>query len=496
MHFQSVCEDSSGTIIDCPLGYNINVTYANYGRLPIVNNTLCPVHQTDINCVSPYASDVVKSQCNGKRTCTLQANNSLFENPCQGVKKTLDVLYECEIGKFFFTSTSLSTLVKSLGIELSDNDKRLPYLYWTPKLHISPVKHCFIAGSSNCTTKKFSSLLTKILTVIMTGLEKYCGIKTSHTRVNNMWILKNSTNLLSSLSHLGVHRATSIQTIDFSTLHISSPHDLLKFRMNSIMNNAFKYKNGAPRYTHMKVGRNKSYFTSDPLSGDNIYTASDICKIIEFLVDNIYVRFGGQLFRQMIGIPMGTNCAPLLADLFLYSYESEFLDKLVKEGKRKLARKFDLSYCYIDDLISFNNKIFKEFISDIYPKELTISETTESTSVASYLGLLFIRDKSNNITTKLYGKHDTFGFHVVNFPFMSSNIPSASAYGVYASQLIRYARCCSNYSDLLLRHRALVTRLLSQGHKVNRLSNTFKKFYGRHMDLVRQYKKKCLPNVC
>ena len=92
--------------------------------------------------------------------------------------------------------------------------------------------------------------------------------------------------------------------------------------------------------------------------------------------------FGGQLFLQMVGIPMGTNCAPLLVDLFLYSYEKEFLDKFIKEGKRKL------SYRYIDDLISFNNIRFKDFISDIYPKELTISETTEPTSVASYLDLL------------------------------------------------------------------------------------------------------------
>ena len=181
---------------------------------------------------------------------------------------------------------------------------------------------------------------------------------------------------------------------------------------------------------------------------------------------------------------LGKNCAPLLADLFLCSYENEFLDELIKEGKRKLTRKFNLSYCYIDDLISFNNIGFKEFISDIYPKELTISETTESTSAASYLDLLFTRDKSNNITTKLYDKCDAFGFHIVNFPFMSSNIPSAPAYGVYASQLIRYARRCSNYSDFLLRHRALVTRLLSQGYKVDRLSNTCKKFYGRYIDLV------------
>ena len=152
--------------------------------------------------------------------------------------------------------------------------------------------------------------------------------------------------------------------------------------------------------------------------------------MIEFLVDNIYVRFGGQLFQQMVGIPIGTNCAPLLANLFLYSYENEFLDKLTKEGKRKIARKLNLSYHYTDDLISFNNKRFKEFISDIYSKELTISETTESTSIAFYLDLLIIRGNSNNLTTKLDDKRNTFGFHIVNFPFMSSNIPSALAYGV------------------------------------------------------------------
>ena len=114
--------------------------------------------------------------------------------------------------------------------------------YIGTKLHKSPVKHRFIAGSSKCTTKELSSLLTKILTVIKTGLEKYCSIKTSHTGVNNMWILKNSTNLPSSLVHLGVRKATSIQTFDFSTLYTSIPHNLLKSRMNNIINNDFKHK--------------------------------------------------------------------------------------------------------------------------------------------------------------------------------------------------------------------------------------------------------------
>ena len=86
-----------------------------------------------------------------------------------------------------------NTFMKSLGIELSDDDKRLPYLHWTHKLDESQaVKYHFSAGSSKCTTKQLSSLLTKILTVIKTVPEKYCSIKTSHTGVNIMWTLKHS----------------------------------------------------------------------------------------------------------------------------------------------------------------------------------------------------------------------------------------------------------------------------------------------------------------
>ena len=83
--------------------------------------------------------------------------------------------------------------------------------------------------------------------------------------------------------------------------------------------------------------------------------------MVEFLIDNIFVKFGGCRFRQVIGIPMGTNCAPLLADHFLYSYESEFLDNTIRGGHRKLARSFNPCYRYIDDLIVFNNKKFGDY---------------------------------------------------------------------------------------------------------------------------------------
>ena len=151
-----------------------------------------------------------------------------------------------------------------------------------------------------------------------------------------MWILKNSTNLLSSLGHFGVHRATSIQKFDFSTLYTSIPHDLLKSRMNSIINNAFKHKNGTTRYKHIKVCRNKSYFTSDPLNGENKYTANDICKLIEVLVNNIYVRFGGQLFRQMVGIPMRTTVPHYWLTCFIIPMKMSFEINSLRKAKESL----------------------------------------------------------------------------------------------------------------------------------------------------------------
>ena len=221
----------------------------------------------------------------------------------------------------------------------------------------------------------------------------------------------------------------------------------------------------------------------------NMFTADSICEMIEFLIDNIFVQFGGHLFHQVIGIPMGTNCAPLLADLFLYSYENEFLDNMIRSGHRRLARSFNLCYRYIDDLIVFNNKKFLDYLKEIYPSQLTVEKANKSDHLADYLDLTFIIDSGGKLSTRLYDKRDDFDFHIVNFPFLSSNIPSGPSYGVYISQLIRYARCCSHYDDFRYRHKCLVDRLLSQGYKASRLEKSFKKFYGRYQDLIEKYQR-------
>ena len=86
----------------------------------------------------------------------------------------------------------------------------------------------------------------------------------------------------------------------------------------------------------------------------------------------MYVTCGDSLFRQKIGIPMGTDCAPFLANLFLFSYENEWMMKMKKENPQ-LARKFNHSSRYIDDLLTLNNDgLMKQYMNDIYPDELDL----------------------------------------------------------------------------------------------------------------------------
>ena len=122
----------------------------------------------------------------------------------------------------------------------------------------------------------------------------------------------------------------------------------------------------------------------------------------------------------------------------------------------------------------------------MYPPELEIKDTTESNTSASYLDLLLSIGRDGQLRTSLYDKRDDFNFHITNFPFLSSNIPSSPAYGVFISQLIRYARACSSYECFILRAMRISNQLLGQGYVKERLKSSLRKLYGRYGDLTKQ----------
>ena len=105
----------------------------------------------------------------------------------------------------------------------------------------------------------------------------------------------------------------------------------------------------------------------------------------------------------------------------------------------------------------------------------------------SYLDLLLSIESDGQLRTSLYDKRDDFNFHITNFPSLSSNIPSSQAYGVFISQLIRYAGACSSNECFILRATRLSSKLLGQGYVTERLKSSLRKFYGRYGDLIKHY---------
>ena len=141
--------------------------------------------------------------------------------------------------------------------------------------------------------------------------------------------------------------------------------------------------------------------------------------------------------------PLGLTSQTLFVIVSFYSYEAEFLQRLVHDKKKSFVVTFNSTFRYIDDVLSINNSNFHSYVDSIYPGELEIKDTTESVSSVSYLDVLLEKDLNGILTTKLYDKRDDFNFSIVNFTYLCSNIPSSPAYGVFVSQLIRYARACS-----------------------------------------------------
>ena len=130
-------------------------------------------------------------------------------------------------------------------------------------------------------------------------------------------------------------------------------------------------------------------------------------------MDNIYIRFGTKLYRQIVGIPMGTNCAPLVADLFLFCYERDFMKKLSSDYQADVIKAFNLTSRYLDDLLNIDNPYFEGMVNQIYPPELQLYTANTSDTEAPFLDL-HLSISNGFVSSKIYDKRDDFDFDIVN----------------------------------------------------------------------------------
>ena len=175
---------------------------------------------------------------------------------------------------------------------------------------------------------------------------KYCEKVYERSGKNLIWSIKNSGEILDKLKARDFY-ATNLSTYDFSTLYTTLPHKLIKDKLMILLKEPSREKANLTMHVmtemHFLLQKNPKKY--------HAWSCQNVCDALTFLLDNIFIRFGTNLYRQVVGIPMGTNCAPLVADLFLFCYERDLMMSLSGDKQADVIDAFNTTSRYLDDIL-------------------------------------------------------------------------------------------------------------------------------------------------
>jgi hypothetical protein len=217
------------------------------------------------------------------------------------------------------------------------------------------------------------------------------------------------------------------------------------------------------------------------------FTLRELKVAVAWLIENTLLVNGGVVKRQVVGVPMGTNCAPPLVNLYLYSYECEYIDRLVSTAPAAVAQAFHMTFRLIDDVLSVDNPYFSEAITKsyesggMYPAALKLNDTTISATEVNFLGMSIRDIGPQQLCLDVFDKRREFNFLVCRYPQRRSLIPTSIAYGVFVGLLHRYYRICSQFSGFCENAALLARTLVSQGWQSSRLRSVFYSFLSTRM---------------
>ena len=169
--------------------------------------------------------------------------------------------------------------------------------------------------------------------------------------------------------------ASGLSTYDFSTLYTTLPHNLIKVKLTELIEQKFNREGSL----YLACNDTNAFFTSEQPKRYKLWSCQKTCDALHHLLDNIFIRFGSKLYRQIVGIPMGTNCASLVADLFMLSLSDNNQTDII-EALNSTSR------C-LDDLLNIDNPYFEQMVGQIYPTELQLNKANYSDSEAPFLDL-------------------------------------------------------------------------------------------------------------
>ena len=191
-----------------------------------------------------------------------------------------------------------------------------------------------------------------------------------------------------------------------SILH--SPIILSKKKLTASIEQTFN-REGA---LYLACNDKNAFFTSEQPKRYKLLSSQNICDALHYLLGKIFIRFGSKLYRQIVGIPMNTNCAPLVADLFLFCYERDFMLSLSDNNQTDIIEAFNSTSRYLDDLLHIDNPYFEQMVGQIYPTELQLNKANSSYTEAPFLDLN-LSITNGIVSSKIYDKPDDLNFEIV-----------------------------------------------------------------------------------
>ena len=229
---------------------------------------------------------------------------------------------------------------------------------------------------------------------------------------------------------------------------------------------------------YIAITNKSAYFCNK--SNNVRLSKEDVKKSIEWLINNSYFKFGNTIFRQKIGIPMGTDAAPFIANLHLHQYEYDFISK----SNNVIKNKFRHVFRYIDDITVVNDDgYFKEHYKLIYPNSLKLEQVNEYDNKANVLDLN-ITIKDGKIDTTIYDKRDDYNFDIINFAHADSNMSKTVFTGIIFSQISRYFNICNDISYFYDNLYKLYNKLLGRNYSIrflkSKFNNTCRKLFNNH----------------
>ena len=196
-------------------------------------------------------------------------------------------------------------------------------MYWSPKMHKTPTGARFIIASKLSSLKPLAIDITAIFKCIFSHLRKYYGMAEFYSGIKHFWVVDNNSDVVASLDKISAKgKARSVSTFDFSTLYTKIPHDKLINVLNELVDFVF---NSSDR-VYLSVTDTGARWVKERGRCKRVYDRKKVKDVVKYLIENCYFTIGNLLFRQSIGMPMGSDPAPFFAFLFLFFMKSNGLN--------------------------------------------------------------------------------------------------------------------------------------------------------------------------